>query len=202
MKGQIFIMIIFLILITLILLRIESKPVVELNPSPLVEKFLNLKNELIQTNDASFLIHSDPFQIRNELDKFIDASKSYVSTQGYKENILYSFDYNGSTVVLGNFLGTDLYDIKVVLTSSTGDQSQSFYVLKDRESRQLKFSSISGWYIVSVTSDKRNFTYSGYYFENKFDTMSEYFDIYLGFRNSYLNETLSLNRTLYRRVLV
>jgi hypothetical protein len=57
------------------------------------------------------------------------------------------------------------------------------------------FSPITGWYIVKVESNLKNFSYSGYY-DNNDETMTQYFDISLSNDDTMINDILTNNKTI------
>lgn len=87
MKGQIFILIVILVLVALITMRNAIKPVMIESKPFLYENFLNLKNELIRTVDISILNKEN---IATNLDNFISFSKESLEKRGYNETITYS----------------------------------------------------------------------------------------------------------------
>jgi hypothetical protein len=107
MKGQIFIMVAVLVLISLILIRSGTKPFVIKPKSLLFEDFLNLKNELITTVDISLLRQED---ISNNLDNFISFSTDILEQRGYETSVNYSVSISGSLTTVYMNVSLELGD--------------------------------------------------------------------------------------------
>lgn len=97
MKGQIFIMVAVLVLISLILVRSGTRQFVIKPKSLLFENFLNLKNELITTVDISLLKQED---ISNNLNSFISFATDIFEQRGYETSVNYSVSTSGSLTTI------------------------------------------------------------------------------------------------------
>lgn len=106
MKGQIFIIASVLILLSLILIRINTRTFEIKEEKLFYENFLNLKNELINTVDISLLNQES---ISNNLDGFITFSRDVFKQKGYEESVNYSISTlgNSRTVFLNISLKSD-----------------------------------------------------------------------------------------------
>jgi len=96
MKGQIFILLLILILIALLSLRTRRVVLIE-EKNPIYETFLNLKNELIETIDLSLLNGED---ITTNLNNFINFSQNILKHKGYNSEVNYTITSNGKVITV------------------------------------------------------------------------------------------------------
>jgi len=93
MKGQVFIITSALILLSLLLIRINTMTFEIREEKLFYENFLNLKNELINTIDLS-LINQEI--LSTNLDDFIGFSTDLFKKRGYGESVNYSISTSGN----------------------------------------------------------------------------------------------------------
>lgn len=195
MKGQIYILIAILILAILVSLKLATKTIEPKQEILLYENFQNLKQEFIKTVDLSLLNESIEEEIAYDLDLFAVFSREIFKQKNSNEKVLYSFAYNGSAVAIGNFLSENINNVVITLQTGGISQVKTVPQISDGVHVIEYFTSFEGEFNITVTSDKKNFTYSGL---RRMDStsISEYFDIYLSYQNSYLNDMISVNRTI------
>lgn len=194
MKGQIFILVSIMIVIALILLRISTRAPVEQYQMTFPDNYFNLQREFVHTIDLSLINKESALDIKDNVEEFADFSRRVMITKGYTEKVIYSFNYNGTKVVIGNFLGDDLKDINITLITASWSKSQLVPELLDGKSVLRTFDPFFGWYIVKVESNLKNFSYAGYFGE--YETMTQYFDINLSNRDMMINDILTNNKTI------
>jgi len=97
MKGQAFLMAIFLALIAVILIKVETTSTILPEDSFISENFLNLKEGLIRTVDLSLLNNQS---ISSNLDSFISLSKEFMKRKNYLEDVTYTISTAGQTTTV------------------------------------------------------------------------------------------------------
>ncbi len=194
MKGQIFILVSILILIALILLRVSTRIPVEQTQTLFSDNYFNLQREFVSTVDLSLINKEDALEIKDNVDDFARFSRNIGKTKGYEEGVIYSFNYNGTKVVLGNFLGENLKDVNITLITASWSKSQLIPELSDGDSALKTFDPFYGWYVVKVESNLKDFSYSGYF--GDYETMTQYFDISLSTNDMIINDILTNNKTI------
>jgi len=96
-KGQVFLIIAVFVLLAMIFIRTEIKPLIVKPSNMLPENFINLKNELIKTVDLTLLNQSS---LSTNLNNFIEFSTNVFNQRGYKENVTYVISTTGSTTTV------------------------------------------------------------------------------------------------------
>jgi hypothetical protein len=114
MKGQFFILVSVLIVITLIILRISTTFPVEQYEVTVPDNYLNIQREFVNTIDLSLLNEDTALGIKDNVDNFADFSRKIMQRKGYDEKVIYSFNYNGTKVVLGNFMGESMKNVNII----------------------------------------------------------------------------------------
>ena len=95
MKGQTFLLMSVVVMISLLLLRNSMTPFIASSDDSLQRRFFDLRNEMINVVDLSIANHES---IGSNLDDFVWFSESFMKSIGYNETSEYTVAANGSDV--------------------------------------------------------------------------------------------------------
>jgi len=93
MKGQIFIITSIMVLVTILLLRVNTQTFEIEEDEQFYDNYNNLRNELVNTIDLS-LVNQESININ--LDAFIAFSTNVLKRKGFTEDVNYTVSINGN----------------------------------------------------------------------------------------------------------
>ena len=161
MKGQVLILVSVLIVIAFIMLRVTTSVPSEIYQSADFNSYNKIQKEFIEVIDISLINKQTWTNIRGNLDNFALFTRDVMRTKGYTEEVIYSFNHNGSNIVLSNYLGYSLNNVNITLMTPGWSNSKLLNTLNDKSSTLATCSPFSGSYTVIVESNEKNFTYTG-----------------------------------------
>lgn len=196
-KGQIFLIISVLILLALILLKMQTSSTPEnlrfYTSLELKDTYENLQNEYEKAAEISLFQKKTPQNLEQNLNNFSSYAINKLGQKNYTLKTLYTFAFANSSlnITVGNFLGETIRSISLNISDGQNDFISS---IANKQSVSKNFS-LPNSFNITVTyflAGQKNFTY--YSDSGK---IAAYFDIYLRQADSYLDEKLIFNKTLY-----